>query len=179
MTAKITADADGTKVLIGNAAENALEIDSAAKTIKALAPYLFNADNGVPVGTIIDFAGANPPAGYLACPLVDTPVSRATYAALFAAIGTTWGAGDGSTTFSIPWFPADTVAVMSNGNVGTQTTGVVKSHVHEVYQAAWQNATGPGSVWTGQGSTSPSNNNTGGGPNNLPAGARVRKCVKY
>jgi hypothetical protein len=43
MTAKITADAAGTKVLIGNAAENALEIDSTAKTIKALSPYQMNA----------------------------------------------------------------------------------------------------------------------------------------
>ena len=39
MTAKITASADGTKVLIGTAAENALQIDSVAKTIGAVAPY--------------------------------------------------------------------------------------------------------------------------------------------
>jgi hypothetical protein len=39
MTAKIGASADNTKVTIGNAAEMALEIDSVAKTIKALAPY--------------------------------------------------------------------------------------------------------------------------------------------
>jgi hypothetical protein len=41
MTAKITADATGTKVTIGTAAEDALQIDSSAKTIKALAPYAF------------------------------------------------------------------------------------------------------------------------------------------
>jgi hypothetical protein len=40
MTAKITADATGTKVTIGTAAEDALQIDATAKTIKALAPYL-------------------------------------------------------------------------------------------------------------------------------------------
>jgi hypothetical protein len=39
MTAKLTASADGSKVLIGTAAENALEIDATAKTIKALSPY--------------------------------------------------------------------------------------------------------------------------------------------
>jgi hypothetical protein len=39
MTAKFSASADGTKVNIGNAAEDALQIDSTAKTIKALAPY--------------------------------------------------------------------------------------------------------------------------------------------
>lgn len=39
MTAKFSASSDGTKVNIGNAAEDALQIDSTAKTIKALAPY--------------------------------------------------------------------------------------------------------------------------------------------
>ncbi len=41
MTAKITADATGTKVTIGTAAEDALEINATAKTIAALAPYTF------------------------------------------------------------------------------------------------------------------------------------------
>jgi hypothetical protein len=41
MTAKIGASADNTKVTIGNAAEMALEIDSVAKTIKAVSPYSF------------------------------------------------------------------------------------------------------------------------------------------
>jgi hypothetical protein len=41
MTAKLTASADGSKVLIGTAAEDALEIDSVTKTIKALSPYAY------------------------------------------------------------------------------------------------------------------------------------------
>lgn len=40
MTAKFTASADGTKVIIGTAAEDALQIDATAKTIKAVSPYL-------------------------------------------------------------------------------------------------------------------------------------------
>jgi hypothetical protein len=48
MTAKITADATGTKVNIGNAAEDALQIDSTAKTIKALAPYALEGNEPVP-----------------------------------------------------------------------------------------------------------------------------------
>lgn len=55
---------------------------------------------GVPVGTILAFAGQTPPDGYLECN--GQAVSRTTYAALFAAIGTTWGSGDGSTTFNLP-----------------------------------------------------------------------------
>jgi microcystin-dependent protein len=51
-------------------------------------------------GTITMFAGPNPPTGWLKCD--GSPVSRTTYSALFAAIGTYWGVGDNSTTFNIP-----------------------------------------------------------------------------
>ncbi len=53
-----------------------------------------------PAGTIKAFAGPSAPTGYLLCD--GSAVSRSTYARLFAAIGTTWGAGDGSTTFNVP-----------------------------------------------------------------------------
>ena len=51
-------------------------------------------------GTVYPFAGAAAPPGWLLCD--GAAVSRATYAGLFAAIGTTYGAGDGSTTFNLP-----------------------------------------------------------------------------
>lgn len=51
-------------------------------------------------GVVLPFAGATAPAGWLLC--AGQLVSRATYAALFAAIGTAYGAGDGSTTFGLP-----------------------------------------------------------------------------
>jgi microcystin-dependent protein len=54
----------------------------------------------IPAGFIMDFAGPTPPTGWLLCD--GAAVSRTTFAALFAAIGTTWGAGDGSTTFNVP-----------------------------------------------------------------------------
>jgi len=53
-----------------------------------------------PIGTVKDFGTATMPAGYLA--LTTTPQSRTSFAALFNEIGTTWGPGDGSTTFNIP-----------------------------------------------------------------------------
>lgn len=52
------------------------------------------------VGEIRIFAGPTAPTGWLLC--YGQTVSRATYEALFAAIGTTYGAGDGSTTFLLP-----------------------------------------------------------------------------
>ena len=57
-------------------------------------------DAKIPVGAILDFAGTTPPDGWLLCG--GQNVSRTTYALLFACIGTTWGAGDGTSTFAIP-----------------------------------------------------------------------------
>ncbi|MBQ9043808.1 MAG: tail fiber protein [Eggerthellaceae bacterium] len=51
-------------------------------------------------GVIQMFAGSAPPAGWLLCD--GSAVSRTEYATLYAAIGDTWGAGDGSTTFNLP-----------------------------------------------------------------------------
>lgn len=53
-----------------------------------------------PPGAITAFAASSPPTGWLTCD--GTAVSRTSYAALFAVIGTTWGIGDGSTTFNLP-----------------------------------------------------------------------------
>ncbi len=51
-------------------------------------------------GMIVAFAAATAPDGFLDCD--GTAVSRTTYATLFSRIGTTWGVGDGSTTFNLP-----------------------------------------------------------------------------
>ena len=56
----------------------------------------------MPSGAILQFAGSAAPSGYLLCD--GSAVSRTTYAALFSAIGTTYGTGDGSTTFNVPDF---------------------------------------------------------------------------
>ncbi len=56
--------------------------------------------SGVPVGTVEYFAVATPPAGYLKAD--GSAVGRETYPDLFSAIGTTFGEGDGTTTFNLP-----------------------------------------------------------------------------
>lgn len=53
-----------------------------------------------PAGTVAHFAGSSAPSGWLQCD--GSAVSRTTFADLFTAIGTTWGVGDGSTTFNLP-----------------------------------------------------------------------------
>ena len=55
-----------------------------------------------PIGTPCAFAGSVVPDTFLLCD--GSAVSRATYSDLFSAIGITWGAGDGSTTFNVPDF---------------------------------------------------------------------------
>lgn len=54
----------------------------------------------MPAGMLFPYAGASAPTGYLLCH--GQAVSRTTYADLFTAIGTTYGTGDGSSTFNLP-----------------------------------------------------------------------------
>lgn len=54
----------------------------------------------VPIGAISDYAGSSAPTGWLLC--YGQAVSRTTYASLFSAISTTYGTGNGSTTFNLP-----------------------------------------------------------------------------
>ena len=56
--------------------------------------------NAIPAGVIEMFGGSTAPTGYLLCD--GSAVSRTTYSKLFTAIGTTYGSGDGSTTFNVP-----------------------------------------------------------------------------
>jgi microcystin-dependent protein len=53
-----------------------------------------------PPGTMVDYAGVTPPPGWLLC--YGQEVSRTSYARLFTAIGTTYGSGNGTTTFNLP-----------------------------------------------------------------------------
>lgn len=60
----------------------------------------YNQQLRVPPGMVLPFAGAAAPDGFLLCD--GSAVSRTTCGDLFAAIGTAYGAGDGSTTFNVP-----------------------------------------------------------------------------
>ena len=64
-------------------------------------------------GTVLPFAAADAPEGWLLCP--GQAVSRATYANLFAKIGTTFGVGDGSTTFNVPDLRGEFIRGLDNG----------------------------------------------------------------
>ena len=61
------------------------------------------ADQRLHSGFVMAYAGGTAPDGWLLCD--GSAVSRTTYASLYAAIGTTHGSGDGSTTFNLPNWP--------------------------------------------------------------------------
>jgi microcystin-dependent protein len=112
---------------------------------------------GIPTATIVPWSSASVPSGFLECD--GTAVSRTTYATLFGIVGTTYGVGDGSTTFNVPDLADNTPVGKSNnkalgstggantvaatGNVGgstanaTLSTAQLASHSHNssVYQA--------------------------------------------
>jgi len=113
-----------------------------------------NISNTIPVGTMLDFAGVTAPFGYLVCN--GDAVSRTTYAALFAVIGTTWGVGNGSTTFNLPDLRRRTTigvggTVVSGPNNwlaavgGAETTALattnIPSHAHTINDQLHSHAT--------------------------------------
>ena len=66
----------------------------------------------MPAGSVIPYAGTSAPTGFLFCD--GSAVSRTTYATLFAAISTTYGSGDGSSTFNLPDLRGRVVAGKDN-----------------------------------------------------------------
>lgn len=86
--------------------------------VKKVLNWLKSNSNSVAAGTVIAFAGKIIPNGYLLCN--GAAVSRSSYAKLFQAIGTTYGRGDGSTTFNLPNLNQRFVeGTVTANNVGT------------------------------------------------------------
>ena len=100
--------------------------------------------NTVPSGTVSMFAGSSAPTGYLMCD--GSAVSRTTYANLFTAISTTWGVGNGSTTFNIPdmrgIFPkgAGTTGRAAGKDAnGNYYAGTLGAYLTDKLQGHWHN----------------------------------------
>lgn len=90
-----------------------------------------------PPGMITPYAGQTCPAGWLDA--VGTAVSRSAYPALFSAIGTTWGSGDGSSTFNVPDLRGYFLRMQDAGAgrdpsrvLGSSQPGSVGPHQHNV-----------------------------------------------
>ena len=91
--------------------------------------------NATPLGTVIMYAGSSAPIDYLICD--GSAVSRTTYAGLFAVIGTTYGAGDTTSTFNIPDLRGLFVRGVGPSNVlGSTQASNIGSHQH-TFRDAW------------------------------------------
>lgn len=129
------------------------EIDAKAKSIEA------------PVGALMPFAGNTAPSGWLKCD--GSAVSRTTYANLFAVIGTTYGAGDGSTTFNVPnysnarFVTSATVAVKGNGKALGLTVGSEGLHLGSGESGLFPFSGGSYNLGTRDGSAYRTANNVG------------------
>lgn len=93
-----------------------------------------------PTGMVCHFANVTAPDGWLECN--GAAISRTTYAALFAAIGTVYGAGNGSTTFNLPDLRGQFVRGWDNGAgvdsgraIGSSQTDAFQGHYHEYWAA--------------------------------------------
>jgi microcystin-dependent protein len=145
---------------------------------------------GIPTATIVPWSDSSVPSGFLECN--GAAVSRSTYADLFAIVGTTYGSGDGSTTFNLPDLQ-DNVAVgksgtknlastggantvTSTGNVGGSTANAtlsvpqLASHTHPISGPSYQNPGPTGLTNNRSGGTSvPAAGGDGGHSHNMSA----------
>jgi microcystin-dependent protein len=158
---------------------------------------------GTPVGTYIQHAAATAPTGFLACDAAA--VSRSTYADLFAVIGTTYGVGNGTTTFNLPdarglvmvgagangtLTRADGSAY-NGGTVGASRNDQMQGHRHSLSPATTPTIYSEGEAGSGnvarisiaQTVGDPTTDTTNGTPRTgnetRPAEIAVLVCIKY
>ena len=97
------------------------------------------------IGEIKPLGYSGIPEHCLACD--GSAISRTTYAELFAKIGTTWGAGDGATTFNVPNFTSDGAFLRSTGGnaaaLGTKQNDAIRNITGTLIQRSAQSGGGP------------------------------------
>lgn len=154
--------------------------------------------SGMPIGSIIQFAGpiASFPPGFFRCN--GATISRTTFAPLFAIIGTIYGVGDGATTFEIPNLETDNKFISSAAadgdlnvpdgeNTVTLTINQMPSHNHPYVDTkitgsvGFHGALNPTLSSVTNLSTNATTSNQGGGQahNNRPANLKMFQLIKF
>lgn len=155
-----------------------------------------NIKEASPTGVVIDWPLATPPSGFLMCD--GSAISRTTYAALFAVIGTTYGAGDGSSTFNLPDRRGEFVRGWDNGAardpdrasrtdrgdgttgdaVGTKQNDQYRSHTHAgARRSSYTSQSISG--YTEYNATSATSTGSSGGNETRPRNIYTNYCIRY
>jgi microcystin-dependent protein len=116
------------------ASNNLSELGATASAQEATQGNL-GVNTAIPIGVVLPFASATVPQGWLLC--AGQAVSRTTYVDLFGVISTTYGSGDGSTTFNLPDLRGRAVAGRDNMN-GTAANRLSATHFGSSGQALGQ-----------------------------------------
>lgn len=142
------------------------------------------------VGTIIAFAASAAPSGFLKCNGAE--IDRTTYAALFAAIGTAFGAGDGASTFNLPDLRGEFLRGWDDGRgidvdrvFGSEQLDAMQGHIHNGTVGGSGSGVQSGTNWprTGGSVGSPVSDGVNGDPRTAaetrPRNVAVLYCIKY
>ncbi len=145
-------------------------------------PGISSPGSSIKPGTVAFFAASTAPAGWLKCN--GAAVSRATYAALFSAIGTTYGAGDGATTFNVPddrgefircW--DDSRGVDAGRVFGSAQADAFKSHTHPMGDGIGSGASTGGLNYGNGGVVG--NTGAAGSTETRPRNVARLSCIKF
>ena len=159
--------------------DNALVVCTSAGNYRVLVYQVASVAPSIIPGTIIMWGGSAAPSNFLECD--GSAISRATYSSLFSAIGTTWGAGDGSSTFNLPDMRGQFVRGWDHGRgvdsgraLGSSQADAFGSHNHAVTDPGHGHSatvTDPGHTHT---TTAYNSSSTGGG---FSGGGNIRLVI--
>jgi len=145
--------------------------------------------NSCPPGTVVTLASPNIPTGYRLLRCNGAAYSRAVYADLFAAIGTTYGAGDGVYTFNVPEARAEFPRYADDGRgidasrqVGSKQGQDIQSHNHVINLKRDRSPGSPGNAVYGDEPFYGEDNlttNSVGGSETRPRNIAWLACIRY
>lgn len=193
---------DGFTFALRNSGTGAITIDpNLSETINGLSSFVIGGGEFViiycdglrfstaggssaPAGSISAYGGSSVPVGWLECN--GAVVSRTTYSTLFTAIGTTFGAGDGSNTFGIPDLRGEFIRGWDHGkgtdsgrSLGTAQSDDIKSHTHSVPWGSSQKTTiSSGAVGMAIDQAGPTNTGATGGGETRPRNISMMYIIK-
>lgn len=174
-------DSTGTKVAPVLAANQLVDVEYDGADFVLLDPLPVASISGLQAGEVAFFARNTTPTGYLKAN--GAAVSRSTYAALFTVIGTTFGVGDGSTTFNVPDLRGeflrgwdDARGVDTGRAFGSAQTDLFKSHTHDIgfYSSAFSGNGGGGLAFSGSQQSAAT-----GGVETRPRNIALLACIKF